>query len=1118
MKFSYLKIGIFFTCFLLSATAWAQTKTITGKVTSSDGTPLPGVSVLIKGNHTGTQTDTAGIYNIDAAAGSVLDFSSVDFEPESIKVGKSNKIDVSLKAAANKLGEVVVVGYGTQSRSNVTSSIGKIDQQVLATAPRSNLGSALQGSVAGVQVVNPSGTPGAAPFILLRGGASITSPGAPLIVVDGVIRSFNDIAPEDIASINILRDAASTAIYGARADNGVILITTKQGKSGKAEVSYKFTQGYNQQRNGYDYLDAKDYIYYNRLGNLNSGRTLAQVNNTRGYGLLTDPADLASFDIRSYSGNENLLSQGWDTLTDPYGPSATNPSGDIIFQDHGGEIKDLLFRNTQTQDHYVSLVAGNEKSNVFASFDYYNEGGVIVGSNYDRYTGNINYSYKVDPRLTITTGGTFSTNNQLGTPNSEINTIYRTQALWPTMNPWLDSAKTLPNPGNGTSDGNPLYLLSKIQRTNETNRITGNVSIKYDIRPDLYVKATSSIYYFENLQQYHQDATQTYSQYYSTPPTFSTTRPAYDYFNRIFQQQYNATINYSKTFLEKNHLNAMIGTEFFGQKNYTMQVYGTASPTDLITTVNASTAFVGGNISSTGQAAGSGGNYGVKSQSAIVSGFGRINYDYDNRFLVQLVGREDGVSNLAPSQRWGFFPGMSAGWNMQNGKFYKNSSLPSILSTFKPRISYGQNGNITTVGPYDVQGVFASQGNYNGIGGYLNSSPVNSSLQWEKSTTTDIGADFGFLNNRITLLFDYYDRITSNLLTSLALPSYVGYSTVTTNSGTLQNKGYELTLNANILRLPNGFTWDVSANVSFDKNKVLKLPYNGNVNNRQGGLQVWNPKTNQLEWVGGIQEGQPLGNIYAYKQVSIFKDEADVEAIAGNRVDNIANITGPNLPAGPGSDGGHITPGDVNWLDVDKNDTIDSRDQVYIGNIYPKYQGGFSTNFSYKSFSLFARFDYALGYTIYNDELARTLGNYQGTFNYTTLQKDSWTPTHEITNIPKVYYADQVQGAGKQNYTRGNNANAVLDGNNSSMYSKGNYVASREITLAYDFSKAMLSKTKFLTHVRVYVSGNNLFYITKFSGLSPEPPINPSTGQISGVYEGTYPTPKTYVFGAQITF
>ena len=1025
--------------------------------------------------------------------------SYVGYTTQEIPVKGRLEFNFSLKPTIDKAADVVVVvGYGTQSKRNITSSMGRMDNQVLESAPRANVGAALQGAVAGVQVVNTSGSPGASPYILLRGGASINSPLAPLVVVDGIIRSYSDIAPEDIASIDLLRDASATAIYGARANNGVILITTKQGQAGKASLSYKFTQGFNQQRKGWDYLNAKDFIYYNRLGNLNSGRTLAQVNGTRGYGLLTDAANLASFDIRSYAGNEYLLTQGWDTVSDPYG------SGPIIFKDHGGEMKNLVFRNTLTQDHYIGLNAGNDKSKVFGSFDYYNEDGIIVGSSYKRYTGNINYSYKIKPNLEVTTGGTFSTSNQLGTgASSEINTLYRSLGLWPTFNPWVDSAKTIPNPGNGTSDGNPLYLLSKIQRVNEVNRITGNAAIKYDFLPNLSLKVNASLYYFENLQQSFTAATQTYSQMFSNPQTYTTTRPATDYYTRTFQQQYSATLNYNKTFLAKHHVNAMIGTEFFGQKNFTMQVAGTAAPTDLITTANASTTFAAGS------------NYSTITRSSIVSGFSRVAYDFDNRFLVNLVAREDGVSNLAPATRWGFFPGMSGGWNLHNEKFYKGSKVAKYVNTLKPRISYGVNGNITNIGPYDVQGVFGSQGNYNGIGGYLNTGVVNSNLTWEQSKTTDIGADFGLFKNRVTVAFDYFNRVTSNLLTSLTLPSYVGFSSITTNLGTLQNRGFEISINARVLQLSNGLTWDVAGNVSFVKNTILKLPFNGNVNNRQGGLQVWDPKSNQLVWVGGLQEGQTIGDIYGYKQLSIFKDAADVAAVAGNRLDRIANVTGPNLPAGPGTDGGRITPGDVNWLDVDKNDTIDSRDQIYLGNVYPKYTGGFSTTVSYKNLSFFARFDYAFGHTIYNDQITRTLGNYQGTFNYTTLQKQSWSPTNTVTNIPKVYYADQVAGAGKQNYTRGNNAGAVLNGNNSYFYEKGDYVACREITISYNLSKALLSKIKYVSQARIFVSANNLFYITKFTGLTPEPPIANTT---YGVYQGTYPTPKTFVIGAQISF
>lgn len=1095
MKSFFPKLCLLLFLTSLKTIGYAQT-TVTGRVVSAeDGKPLQGVNIVLKGKTGGAQTQADGSFSLRLERGDVLDFSFIGYSPVEMKFTGQKRLEVVLKPGEQKLNDVIVVGYGTQLRKDVTSSIGKVDNTVLETAPRANVGTALQGTVAGVQVVNATGSPGATPLILLRGGASINNPAAPLVVVDGIIRAFNDIPSEDIASMQLLRDAASTAIYGARANNGVILITTKQGKAGTAQVSYKFTGGFNVARQGYRYLDAHDYIYYSRLGNLNSGRSLAQVNGTRGYGLLTDPADLASFDIRSYAGNENLLARGWDTVTDPYG-------GTIIFKDHHNEIQNLLLRNTHTQDHYVDVTGGNDRGKYYASFDYYDENGIIVGSNYKRYSGDINASYKIKPNLEAVTTANFSTAQQLGTPNSEVNTIYRSLALWPTLNPWLDSAHTLPNPGNGTSDGNPLYMIQHLQRSNETNRITASASLKYDIMPGLSLKVTGMGYYFENVQQSFQEATQTYAQMFSNPPTASTGRPAVFYFNRTFQQQYNAVLSYDHVFRQKHHLGVMVASEYFGQKNLTAQVDGTNAPTDYISTANASTTFAAGS------------NYSSASKYAIVSAFGRLNYDYDQRFLVQLVGREDGVSNLAPQSRWGFFPGMSAGWNVHHEKFYKQLGLDRYVSSFKPRISYGVNGNasLSSIGPYDVQGVFGSQGNYDGVGGYLNTGIVNGNLQWEQSTTKDLGADFGFLHDRITLLADLYDRVTSNLLTTLTLPGYVGFSGVTTNLGTLQNRGFELTLNANILRLSNGFSWDLGANVSYDRNKVLKLPYNGNLHNRQGGIQIWDPKSNQLVWVGGTQEGQPLGNIYAYKQLGIFKDAEQVASEAGNRVDVIASATGPNLPAGAG---GHITPGDVNWLDVDHNDTIDSRDQVYIGNIYPKYTGGFSTTFGFRGFSLYGRFDYAFGHTIYNDLVARTLGQYQGTFNNLEMLKQAWSPTNENTSIPKVYYADQVLGD-KFNYTRSNNAVGYLNSNNSRFYEKGNYVACREVTLSYAFPRSLLNRTHVFSQARLYVSGNNLFYLTRFSGFSPEPPVSGSA--ISGVYAGTYPTPRTYVIGAQVSF
>jgi len=1101
-----IAIGVF-----LFAVAHAQTKKISGQVSASDdNSALPGVSVSLKGTANGTQTDLNGKFNLQVPSGGVLVFTMVGYEAREVKVTSQTVINISLKVDAKSLKEVLVVGYGSQSRATITSSVAKLDNQVLESAPRANIASALQGTVSGIQVIAASGSPGSAPLLLLRGGASINSPSSPLIVVDGVIRSYQDIPTEDIESVNILKDAASTAIYGARANNGVILITTKHGKSGTSDITYKFTTGFNQERQGYKYVDAADYIYYGRLGRLNTflalnpGETsltaaqLNTLNQTRGYGLLTDPADLGSFDIQAETpANIGLLQQGWQDEEDP-----ANPGHKIIFKDHSGQVSDALFRNTKTVDHYLSASGGNDKGTYFASLGYYNEPGVIVGSSYDRYSGNFNGSYKVKPNVEVISGLTFSTSSQLGVvSNSETNDIYRTLSLWPTFNPWLDAAQTQPNPGNSVTDGNPLYWLQKYHNSNENDKITVNAAVNWQILPGLFFKVSGSGYYNNIINQSFQDATQLYTNIFANPQTYnSTTRPATAYSERDFQQTYDATLNYNKSF-GKNNFSLLLGGEYYDYNIFDQQVSGTGASTDDISTANASTTFAAGS------------NYSKTSETRIISSFTRLNYDYDQKYLASFVLREDGVSVLSPQKRIGYFPGMSAGWNLQREDFFQNSGISKIISTIKPRISYGSNGNVTNINAYDAQGIYSATSTYNGVGGISNTAPTLSTLQWETSNTKDAGIDLGFFHDRISLLFDYYDRVTSNLITNLQLPSYAGFSTLETNDGSLQNKGVEFTLKANIINNPNGLRLDFGATASYDKNKILKLPYNGQPNNRQGGVQVYNPKTGQLQWVGGLQEGQSMGQIYGYKELGIFANQAQVQAVAGNRTDNIAGITGPNLPAGKG---GHIQPGDVNWEDVNGDGIIDSRDQVYLGNIYPTWTGGFNFNAAYKGFSLYTRFDYSLGNTIYNDFVARSLGGYQGSFNFIDEIKDAWTPTNTNTMIPKVYYADQVAGS-KDNYTRGNNAVANLQGENSEFYESGDYLACREITLSYTFAKALLAKTRVFKSARIYVSGTNLFYIKKFSGPDPEAPVIPGTNTISGVYQGTYPTPRTYILGVQVS-
>lgn len=1070
----------------ISSSAFAQRK-VSGKVTSAtDGQSLPGVTVAAKGTTVVTVTDINGVFTINLPkSASALVFTSIGFVSETILIDNRAEYSISLKEDHKLLDEVVVVGYGKQSRALLTTSVSKLDTKTLKSVSLANPGQALQGTVSGLRVINTTGQPGALPSILLRGGASINSPGSPLVVVDGVIRSLGDINPSDIESIQVLKDAASTAIYGARANNGVILVTTNQGKAGVSEISYSVKTGMNQRREEYNYLNAKDYLYYNRLGNKYTGRTLLQTDQSNGYG--TAGSNQKIFDLTKITSSnrsqfQSLLNNGYQWMIDSY-----NNTDTLMFKDHGGKVGAAAFNNNvYTQDHFLSFTGANEKGKFSSSLGYYTEDGLVVSTKYQRITGTLNGSYMVKKNLEVFGGLNFSDSKQPPLWISEANLFYRTMSLWPTYNPW--DANGNPTAGAGSSDGNPLYWISKLIKKNDTRRSTYNVGAKWELLPSLFLKATANVYYYDYTAE---DFNKQYQAQTAANPT--TDRVADAEYATTLTQQHNITLDYKKSF-GKHNLSFLVGGEYYDSYSFDFYASGDKAPTDDIQTLNAITEKL--SITST------------KTESKIVSGFGRFNYDFDGKYLFSAVTRYDGISKLATKNQWGFFPGVSFGWNAHQEEFFKSSSISEYVNTLKPRISYGVNGNVSGVGDYEVQGGYGTQTLYNGKLGFLNTGLVNNDLRWEKSTSFEAGLDLGLLKNKVTLVVDYFNRTTSDLLTYLALPGYTGFDQFRTNLGSLRNRGFEIEANVNVLKLKNGLTWDVSFNASTVKNKIIKLPYNGVANNRQGGMQVYDPSSKQVIWVGGYQEGGTLGDVYAYQQERILKDQNDVNNSAGKRYDKIAELLGPTLwndPTVSKTGRKQIEPGDVLWADLDHNDTIDSRDRVKVGNINPKWTGGFSSTLAYKGFSLFARFDYSIGQLIYNDVLARTYGQYQGTFNMTDLVLQSWTPTNTNTDYPKFYYADQLA---KKNITRENNANANLNGNSSLFYQKGDYLALRELTIAYQLPKLWVSKIR-LSSVRVNLTGQNLAYFTKYKGSSPE---------LGGVDSGRYPLPKSFILGLQVSF
>lgn len=1071
---------------MISANFVLAQKNLTGIVSGMNKATIPGVSVIIKGTSIGTSTDINGKYSLSVPKDAkIIVFTAIGMESLEVPIGEGTVLNVTLSESLVEIDEVVVVGYGEQSRSKLTTSISKLDTKVLENAAISNVGSALQGTIPGLRVIGSNGQPGTVPTIILRGGASITSQGSPLVVVDGVVRAMNDINSADIESIQVLKDAASTAIYGARANNGVILIKTKKGQSGKSEVMYTLKAGVNILRESYNYVNAHDYIYYNRLGmnatNLSRAQGgVAPINpdNQQGYGFVNPHMfDIAKITSANRSNFSSLLSEGWQWMIDPI-----NNRDTIVYKDYLGQIGDAAFNtDAYVQDHNISFTGGNDKGKFAAILGYYSEDGLVIGTKYERFSGTFSGSYKIKDNLEISSNTTYSNSKRPAFLPGDI--FFRSQAMFPTLRP--NDLNGDYASGSSSLYGNPLYYVDKNIRLNETRRSIFNVGADWDIIPNLQMKIQANLYYTDNQEDNFNKKI-----VYQTG-NIDINRTASANYAKTFQQQHNITLEYKKS-IQSHNMTLLVGGEYFDLSSYTLSAAGKSAPTDDIYTLNSAVERT--SISS------------ILTDYRMISGFSRFNYDFKGRYLLSAVFRVDGTSVLE-DYRWGSFPGISAGWNMHQENFYKASKIKNIISTLKPRASYGVNGNIAGVGNYETQGAYGTQTLYNAQAAYLNTGLVNPGLRWEKSKSFDGGVELGLFNNRATMVLNYFRRTTTDLLTNLVLPEYTGFSTYRTNNGNLLNTGFESEININILKLKNGLTWDFGFNASYVKNKILKLPYNGNPNNRQGGEEVYDPKTGKLIWVAGYQEGGAIGDLVAFKQERIYKDWDDVNMNAAFRYDKIANLYGPALYRLQTSKTGKfpIEPGDVVFTDFDRNDTIDSRDRYVIGNIYPKWTGGFSTSISYKGFSLYGRFDFALGHMIYNDLACRTLGQWVGYMNLTDWIYDTWTPENPEADLAKFYYADYP----KYNYKRTGWLGTTGSNMVSRFYEKGDYLALRELTFSFQFPKSVTSKLK-MSALQAYVTGQNLAYFTKeYTGASPE---------LGGFDPGRYPLPITYIFGLQVSF
>ncbi len=1097
---------------------WGQSKKISGMVISqADGTPMGGVSVTLKGSSVGTQTSADGRYAIAADKGKVLVFTSTGFVKLEITVGTSDIINIKMQTDEADLGEVVVVGYGTQKKSSLTASITKLDKRILETGVRANPAQALAGTIAGVRVSTTSGKPGALPAIVLRGGTNFDGSGSPLVIVDGQFRpSLSDINPEEIESLEVLKDASATAIYGARASNGVILITTKRGKAGSSSIAFKMKSGVNSLNSPYALLNAEEYLFWGRRAlvetfKVNGNQSLINSSGPRGTGNVYKNAAGAivdgNYDLNALfspmilsDANRELLNsgRGWKVMKDAIPTNATgayDPAGtikDILYKEFS--YADNAFRNQAVlQDYNIGMSGGNDRGTYYANLGLYNEDGIAKSSFYRRLNFVINGDYKIKSWLKSESSVAFAKANWRDqAQTSDASYWGRILMAAPTMRGVNESGEVLL--GRNAGDGNPTLNEPMFIRRNQSDKFTLSQSLKADLSKDLYFKIGGIFMYDEQVAEAFNKDYRTGVLSYTNPNTgWNRDRISSASFDRVFRQTYNAILNYKKELFGRSNLDAMVGGEYYDVYNNGMSAGGRLAPTDDFQALGYTSADA--NQRSIGS---------YHTAERILSAFGRVNYDWEGKYLASFTARRDGYSRLIGDNQYGVFPGASFGWLAHKEKFLEGTS--DWLSLLKLRGSWGKNGNIGGIGLYELQGGYNTTGRYENIIGFSLGGIPNPKLRWEKTNTVEAAIEYGLLKSRITGSIGVYNRITNDKIANVLLPNATGVSSIRTNNGSMQNKGFETDM---VVKLVQNKDWEIriGANIAWNKNKILKLPFNGNQNNRQGGTQIYDPVTGKIIWVGGLQEGQEPGELFGYVMEGLIRDAKDLAAY--NKIDLAAGQVQLNAAAGrPLTSKTMLTQrglnpnqwwttslGDVRWKDIDKNDTIDFRDRVSMGRTIPRWTGGFNLSVGWKGLQLFARMDYALGFTQMDFRQMWAMGSMQGEFNGTEFVKDSWTPENPNARFPTYMNQDQQL---KKNYDRYSNM----------FWVSSNYLCFRELTLSYAVPQKLLKRAK-IEGLTLMMTGQNLGYISNEMLKLPER---------TGEQDGAYTIPTQLVFSANLTF
>ena len=967
---------------------------IKGKVNDEQGSPLPGVTIVLKDTNTGTLTDMNGIFSMKAKVGQTLTFSFIGYKTQEFVVKNQSEIVIRLVSSVQGIDEVVVVGYGTQSRRTVTSAITKVDGAVLKNIPINTVGDGLKGKIAGARLYTNNYTPGADPIIRIRGGSSINKSNDPLILVDGIERDFSGINPNDIESVEVLKDAASTAIYGSRASNGVVLITTKKGSKSKVpRVTFELSAAHQEAESLIDFMNAEDYI--NTVRPAVAVGPKSQYNYQSGYSA-SSGNDANSIYTTRYLNEGEKVPEGYKSMPDPLNPSKT-----LIFQDNS--FQDLIYRKALWQNYYVGIDGGNDAIRYAASIGYTDDSGVAVATGYSRISTRANTDIKISEKLSMNAGFDFSTTLS-EEYESQMNVISRGLASPPTQRIYNEDGT--PTPGYNATSPNPIWYDYTRDQSEKNNRLALFGEMNYQIIPGL--KANMQVSSYNHVNQYD---------YFEKAHKFNGLRPTKSSFGELSRIKLDTYFSYVKSIKDVHTFSAMAGYSYSVRNSKSLSAAVSGASSDKVPTLSAGPTKTDADS-----------NF---EKEVLIGYFGRFLYDFLKKYMLTLTFREDASSRFAKGNQWGFFPGASVGWVISEESFMKE--LP-VINNLKIRGSYGQTGN-NSIGLYDAQGKYSTDTKYYGMAGIRASAMPNQELTWETSTQLDAGFDLTILKNRISLSADYFNKNTNNLLFSKSLPNTSGFGSVQTNIGKVRFRGFDLELTTKNIEKKD-FKWESKLTWSYVKNKVLKLPDNGRDKNRIGGITL--PDGTAF---GGTAEGEPLYRYYGYVVESILETP---EAAAAARYDDSSKGWSSTDKK---SVKGRKSVGDYEWKDRNNDGKISNVDQFELGVTVPHTTGGLSNNFTYKNFGLNVFVDWAIGHYINDYSYMRYFMN---TFanNYTLVDevKKCWKQPGDNTKYARFTANDPDDG--NANFSRTSNI----------FNYKGDYLCVREISLQYNVKPELISK------------------------------------------------------------